>query len=180
MSEAKLSEGLRAITARDYLGTIPHSKQTMRAVRDGCHPRIIAFEKVFIARMNKLGIPMYAHCMMRTRADQRRAYVQGFSRNDGSKDFPHLGCAVDIVHGLKHWELSKDSWSMLGHIGKELAVQNGLHVRWGREFKSIYDPAHWELEDWRHLVQSHPLGFGTTEVPPPKLPRPTLHVEPRQ
>jgi hypothetical protein len=27
-----------------------------------------------------------------------------------------------------------------------------LKIKWGGEFKSLYDPAHWELEGWENVA----------------------------
>lgn len=62
---------------------------------------------------------------------------------------PHnCGMAVDLVHGVYAWEIPKLCWSMLGHIGKEVAAQQGVKITWGGDW-DFYDPAHWELSDWK-------------------------------
>ena len=167
--EPGLSEGLRSLVDRNFLGSVRHQEQQSRAVRDGAHPKIITFEKVFQARMAKLGVPMFCHCMVRTRAAQREAFVKGYSRNNGVTDFPHLAWAVDMNHSLKAWDVPKSAWTMIGHIGKEVAAQNGIKIVWGGEFKSLYDPAHWELAGWKDMAGELP--YQTVNIVPPKLPR---------
>lgn len=99
---------------------------------------------------------MYAHNMVRTSAQQQELYVRGVSKAKGF-DSPHPnGCAVDIVHSTRAWDLTKSEWSMLGHIGKELAAQNGFKLVWGGDW-SFYDPAHWELANWRSHAPARAL-----------------------
>ena len=47
---------------------------------------------------------------------------------------------------------------MIGGVGKEVARKMGLRVTWGGDFKSLYDPAHWELTDWRTVRKPDPVG----------------------
>lgn len=156
-----LASGLRVLVDRPFLLRPKWVDQQGRANRVGAHPAIVEFERKFIARMaKKHGVPMFAHNMVRTPAEQRAVFVQGHSQKDGSKPFAHMGCAVDIVHSVKAWDLERASWSMLGHIGKELATQLGIRLTWGGDWSSPYDPAHWELANWRELVGGFPFSGG--------------------
>ena len=153
-----LSSALRVIQEPEFLRSEAHQAQHWRANRDGADARIRVFEKRFVARMAKLGVPMFCHCMVRTLADQRAAFVQGNSQNDGSRPYPHMAWAVDIVHGTMGWELPREAWQLLGHIGKEVAAQEGLKLVWGGDWKGLWDPAHWEVETWRDgvIVETDP------------------------
>jgi hypothetical protein len=126
--------------------------QQARANRDGAHEQIVEFEKALVKRMRVMGVPMWAHTMVRTREDQAGAFMRGVSKNDGKKAFPHMKWAVDIVHGTRGWGLNKKQWEIVSHLGLEIAAQRGIKIVWGGNFHSLYDPAHWELAEWRELA----------------------------
>lgn len=143
---------------RPFLLRTKYHEQQQRAVRDGAHPDLIEFERKFIRRMaKKHGVPLFAHNMVRTGAEQTELFVRGVSKARAGQSPHNFGCAVDIVHSIRAWDLSKESWSLLGHIGKELASQLGVKLIWGGDW-SFYDPAHWELAGWRSLADGFPFG----------------------
>ena len=141
-------DGMRNV---DFLRSEMYADQQQRANRKGAHEDILAFEKAFIARMASLGVPMFAHNMVRTTAEQNALFVKGVSKAKG-KQGPHThGCAVDIVHSLLAWNLPDKGWKLIGHIGLEVAKTSGIDVTWGGKWK-FYDPAHWELTNWREIA----------------------------
>lgn len=146
-------DALRYLRYKDFLLTQRWTEQQMRADRQGAHPEILAFEKAFIARFRRLGIPMFAHSVWRTPEEQTRLYVTGFS-NAMPEDAPHCGgVAVDLIHSIKGWEIPTLGWKLIGEIGKEVAQRIGVKVEWGGDWKTRKfpegDPAHWQLKDWR-------------------------------
>ena len=93
---------------------------------------------------------MFAHNMKRTPDEQNALFVKGVSKARNIQS-PHVhGCAVDIVHGVRGWDLTRIEWDIVGHLGYEVARALGIKIQWGGEW-SFYDPAHWELEDWRDV-----------------------------
>lgn len=124
----------------------------MRADRVGAHPEILEFERLLIKRLKKYGVPMFAHCVMRGEAEQNRVYIQGYSKSKWGQSAHNYGCAVDVIHGLKGWEIPRKSWEIIGHMGDELASQKGWKIKWGGTFKVPWDPAHWELENWKNRL----------------------------
>lgn len=153
MSETKnYSEALRGLTSTVFLNSEKYREQQWRAVRKGAHPDILDFERLFIRKMKKLNIPVFAHNMVRTEAEQNELYVRGVTKAQGG-DSPHNhGMAVDLIHGLFAWDITKHAWEAFGHIGKEIASQNGIDVVWGGDW-NFWDPAHWELRDWRQRLR---------------------------
>lgn len=148
---AGLTSALKVMRNRDFLLSGVYQKQQWQADRKGADHRILEFERHFIRRMEKLGIPMYAHCVVRSMAEQTAVYVQGNSKAKAGQSPHNYGLAVDLVHSLHHWQLDEQCWRLLGHIGKEVALQNGLKLVWGGDWK-FYDPAHWEVADWRSIA----------------------------
>lgn len=130
----------------------------MRADRDGAHPDILEFEKRLVTKMRKQGVPLFAHCIWRTPEQQDAAFVLGHSRAVAGESPHNFGMAADIVHGTKAWNLPPKSWDLLGHIGKEISVQSGIAITWGGDFKSLWDPAHWELKEWKLAKASRKPG----------------------
>ena len=71
---------------------------------------------------------------------------------------PHnKGCAVDIVHSVKGWGLTDRQWLVVGHVGKEVAAAKGFKLEWGGDWRNKpsdiigWDPAHWQVTDWRDV-----------------------------
>ncbi|MBB4952251.1 hypothetical protein H4S14_000293 [Agrobacterium vitis] len=149
----KYSAELRGMIDRSFIASDRHKGQHNRADRSRVHPEIVEFERVFIKRMAKLGVPMFAHCVYRSDTEQQRLYVRGNSRAKPGQSPHAYGFAVDLVHGTKAWDLTRKQWDLVGHVGKEVAASLGLHVVWGGDW-SFYDPAHWELAGWRSLPRS--------------------------
>lgn len=148
---ATFKAALEAMQNKAVLSSERYQKQQWQAVRIGAHPDIVEFERVFVMRARKLLVPLFAHNMVRTREHQRRLFLDGVSKNDGSRPYPHRAFAVDVVHSVDAWNLSDMEWSCLGHIGKEVAASKGIAIEWGGDWK-FYDPAHWELVGWRNGV----------------------------
>lgn len=141
-------------------------RQQHKAVRLGAHPDIIEFERVYVKRLAKLGIPFYAHNMVRTPKEQHKLFLDGVSRNNGSKAYPHRAFAVDVVHSAVHWNLSEKEWLLCGHIGREVAKAKGIDIVWGGDWDDdgditdhpLFDPAHWQLRHWLSLYARIPEG----------------------
>lgn len=161
---ATFGEALRGLVDRPYLASQRWQQQQWRAVRVaerrdgveyGAHPDLLEFERVFIKRMSRLGVPMFASEMIRTRERQDDLYALGNSKAKAGQSPHQYGCAVDVVHAIRGWNMSEKAWALIGHVGKELAAQKGLKLTWGGDWK-FYDPAHWEIENWREEKEQFP------------------------
>lgn len=151
--------------AREYLrnpnwfSTKRWTDQKHRADRAGAQSDLLDFERAFVSKMKSIGIPMFAHCVMRNSDEQNRLLRDGFSKA-GAGQSPHqYGYAVDIIHSTLPWDLHEDPetarmcWDLVGTIGKEVAHTIGVKVDWGGDW-NFYDPAHWELTDWENSIIS--------------------------
>lgn len=156
-------DALRAIRNEPFLNSDKWQAQQWRANREGAHPKILEFEDAFIKRMKALGVPMYAHCVVRTFEDQQAAFVRGVSKDSPSDGmWPHRFAAVDIIHSVQQWGMPEKSWDLIGHIGFEVAKARGIAMVWGGDWdgdgrkEGFWDPAHWELAFWRSMEPEPP------------------------
>lgn len=156
--EVNYRTALAGIADRQFCESVKYGEQQFRADRFKADPRILEFERLMIKRLRKLDVPFFAHCIWRNEQDQNAAYVRGVSRAKWGESPHNFGCAVDLIHGTKAWDLTERQWSIVGHIGKELAAQNTLPIAWGGDFKSLWDPAHWELTDWQRVKAKWVIG----------------------
>ena len=146
---------LHAMTDTAFLRSETYQRQQWRADRKGLHPALVEFEPLLVRRMASLGVPMFCHCAVRSQEAQLKAFADGVSR---LRDGPHMhGLAVDIVHGVKAWNLSRKQWDLVGHVGKELAAQRGLKLEWGGNWRDPWDPAHWQVKGWQALTRGFPF-----------------------
>jgi hypothetical protein len=149
--DASLRQSLASIADRQFCLGVKYSEQQLRADRTIAHPEIDDFGRLLVKRMRRLDVPMFVSTLFRGRDDQESAYVLGHSKAHWGQSAHNFGCAVDVIHGVKGWGLTRQEWSIIGHVGKELAAQRGLKVTWGGDWERPWDPAHWELTDWRAL-----------------------------
>jgi hypothetical protein len=118
-----------------------------RANWAGTHGVIMLFTHYYLKELRKRGIPMYAHTAYRSPTLQAELRAKGVSN---LSDGPHQrGCAVDIVHAHYHWSEDEDFWFYVGEIGEQIIRQKGYNMEWGGRWKRPWDPAHWQLKNWR-------------------------------
>lgn len=149
-----------------FMMTDAYLSQMMRADFQFADQRLMRWAAVFIEMARKRGIPLYVHAATRTEADQAKAVSGGRSRTPYPRSAHNIGEAVDIVHGVYHWTLTKQEWAFLHVLGQraldrvnaDLPKARKLALTWGGDFKGLYDPAHWEISDYRARIRRLPLG----------------------
>lgn len=150
-----MGAALQGMANAQFLLSRNYQEQQWRADRKGAHPNILIFEKLFIRRMQNVTVPVFAHNMIRDLGHQQRLFDEGVSKAKPGQSPHQYGCAVDIVHGTKAWKLTDEQWLLMGHIGHELAGQLGIKLVWGGNDgpgdKFAWDPAHWQLANWRDV-----------------------------
>lgn len=151
-----LQAALRGMVDRPFLATRRYQEQQERAWREGAHPDILEFERCFIKRMKRHGIPMFASEVIRTPERQDELYALGHSKAKAGQSPHQHGMAVDLVHSVLGWNLDPAQWRLVGHVGKELATQKGIKLVWGGDW-AFYDPAHWEIVGWKAQVDQYPF-----------------------
>lgn len=145
------------LKASNHFSTNSYLRQIERADWALCDPRLLVWSALFTEMAKKRGIPLYVHCALRNEAEQNRVYNAGNSKAKYGQSAHNIGEAVDIVHGVFHWEMNRSEWALLEVLGRlaldklnaTLKKDNKLSLTWGGSFKSIYDPAHWEITDFR-------------------------------
>lgn len=119
-------------------------------------PRIKLFAARMVEEMRKIGVPIFVQSAYRTK-EQHDALQRGQVKAKWPRE-PHCqGEAVDLVHARYAWELTKGEWAMIGKLGKAVAGRIGAPIVWGGDFLTSYDPAHWEIEDWRTRIEHDPV-----------------------
>jgi len=141
-----------------------HLRQDGRANWAHTDPRIQLFAASLIEVLRVQNIPMWVHSAYRTAADQKAAFDGGFSKLNTHRAPHRQGKAVDIVHGKFAWELTKQEWAHIGKIGKEVLarinrnrlVKDRFELVWGGDWSNPWDPAHWEISNWRDSIVLYP------------------------
>lgn len=153
------------LTAPTFCSSTGYLSQMEKADWAGVDPRLKYWAALFVETARKRGIPLYVHTARRGRAEQDKLKALGRSKAAFGKSAHNIGEAVDIVHGLYHWDMHKAEWDLLHVLGRlvldrvnaQLPKDRKLQLTWGGTFKSLYDPAHWEISDFRlrlHKAQS--------------------------
>lgn len=151
-------------------------KQRYRADWAHCDPRLMVFAATFVHMAARRNVPLYVHTALRSRAAQEAVKASGASRAAYGRSPHNIGEAVDVVHGVFHWDMNSEEWKFLyalgrlaeAHVNVSLKTQNKLVLTWGGNFRSLYDPAHWEIADFRSRPgvppQTVPVRLSTDEI----------------
>ncbi|TNE66278.1 MAG: hypothetical protein EP336_10400 [Rhodobacteraceae bacterium] len=115
---------------------------------EGVHPQIVDFYRAFQKELKRRNIPFYAFEFKRSLQRQARLLKAGVTKARPGQSPHQYGLAVDLVSVTDHWGLTKKQWAVIGAIGKEVARKRGCDIEWGGDW-SFYDPAHWQLANWR-------------------------------
>lgn len=145
------------LKAPNFISSTGHLSQWDRADWAYVDLRLAYWAALFQEAARKRGIPLYVHCALRDKATQDAHYAKGTSKVRYPHSAHNIGEAVDIVHGLYHWDMSRQEWALLGVLGKlalervnaQLPKDRKLHLTWGGDWQSFWDPAHWEISDYR-------------------------------
>jgi hypothetical protein len=146
---------LEAMRNPGFIKSPRYRGQQTRANRVGAHPHIVEFADKLVKRGAQMGIPLFAHCIVRSYEDQMAAYVRGASRDSPADGlWPHMAFAVDIIHGTLAYmdrPIVYHAWEIIGHLGKEVAHSMDIKIDWGGDWKRR-DAAHFELKGWKDLA----------------------------
>lgn len=138
----------QSLVNRDIANGIALSNRVLATSTEGADDDILRFSQALLRDLRKRGLPFFPHIYFRNEETQNRLRKQGVSKAKWGQSAHNFGMAVDIVHFGKYWDLTPLQWAVIGLIGKEVARRLNLKVTWGGDWK-FYDPAHWELSDWK-------------------------------
>lgn len=163
------------LKARSFILGEQHIRQGERADWQHVDRRLMRWAAVFVEIARMRHIPLYVHCAFRTEAEQVKVNSAGNSKAAYPRSPHNIGEAVDIVHGTYHWNLTRQEWAFLHVLGlraldlvnRDLKKVDQLQLTWGGTFKTLWDPAHWEVADYRARIKRLPVG-------------PPLHMMPRK
>lgn len=161
------------LKAPNFLLSEAHIRQGERADWQHADRRLLRWAAVFVELARMRGIPLYAHCAFRTEAEQAKVNSSGNSKAAYPRSPHNIGEAVDIVHGVYHWTLTPDEWAFLAVVGwraidlvnRDLKKVDQLQLTWGGTFKTLWDPAHWEITDYRTRIKRLPVGSPVRIMP---------------
>lgn len=135
-------------------------RQWERADWQHVNPLFMRWAALFQEYARKLDIPLYVHSAFRTEEEQEALVARGVSRTHYPRSAHNIGEAVDIVHGVWHWDLTKSEWAFLHLLGVKalerinapLKKSEHLRLDWGGNW-SFYDPAHWQITGYKDRVR---------------------------
>lgn len=148
----KFSEAAWSLVDQAAFVDRTYRRRTTEIDLEPVHPDIKDFWQAFHKACKRRNIPVVPTEFYRSPQRQQQLFDDGFSRARKGQSPHQYGCAVDIVHARRLWDLSKQEWDVLGAIGKEVARKRNIKIRWGGDFPTFYDPAHWELQDWKKFA----------------------------
>lgn len=155
---AKWADQLRGMADRPFLANSKWKEQQKRADRAGVHPDIVEFDRSMVKRMAELGVPMFCSEMMRSPERQNMLFDTGMSKATAGNSAHQYGCALDLIHSKKGWEMTRQQWLVVGQVGQDLIKQKGFAIvslAWGGDWQ-FYDPAHWQVANWREVKGWYP------------------------
>lgn len=158
-------EAPERLKAPGWLHSTNYVRQSERADWNHADPRLMRWAALVVELARKREIPLYVHCCLRDEAEQNRLAAAGNSKVRYPNSAHNIAEAVDIVHGVFHWDMTPQEWRLihvlgllaLDRINATLPKARKLALTWGGNW-SFYDPAHWEISDYRSRVRRLPAG----------------------
>lgn len=160
----------KRLQAPGFLLSTSYAAQQQRADWQQTDQRLAVLFARVILRAAKLGIPLYVHSAFRTKAEQDTLVRRKVTKAPYPRSAHNIGEAVDLVHGVYHWDLTKREWAYLHWLVQDeqrkvnalLPKARKLALNWGGDdgthsdtFK--WDPAHWEILDYRNRTRVMPV-----------------------
>ena len=65
-----------------------------------------------------------------------------------------------VVNGKEVWDNDSPEWDELHDIVSNICLQFGVKLKWGGDFQTLVDKPHYEIEDWKSLVNLNEEKYG--------------------
>ena len=118
--------------------------------------RIRFFAARFAHEMRKAQVPIFCIWAYRTPSEQNQMVQKGVSKASFPRAAHTQGAAVDLIHSGLFWDgMRQSDWDFFGSVGKGIARRHNIPIKWGGDW-DFYDPAHWELSDWKQDIDPLP------------------------
>lgn len=173
----------KRLAAPAFIKTEGYIRQCFRADWQQTDVRLRLWAARLCIRARDQGIPLYIHSAFRTREQQSDLLRRGVTKVGWPRSAHNIGEAVDIVHGVYHWDLTQDEWLYIHHLGMDelrklnatLRKRDRLALNWGGDDTTPgdtfrWDPAHWEIADYRERIRQIEPGV-------PRMASPALIVK---
>lgn len=159
------------LKAPNFMRTESFLRQWDRADWQHVDPRLMKWSAMVIERARRRNIPLYVHSAFRTEAEQHQLVQRGVSRTRYPTSAHNIGEAVDLVHGVYHWDLTRQEWDLIRVLGElaldrlnaTLPADEKLELEWGGHWRKPWDPAHWQIKGYqartRHLPVQQPVRY---------------------
>lgn len=155
---ADVSDEVRSYQrAPDFFTSSYYMRLQERANYHGAPMELRLFVWKYMRALRNRGLPFYVHTCYRDPRLQAKLREDGFSNLASGAH--QRSAAVDIVCAIDHWDIPKSVWYYVGtlgesvarglSLGKELHRDRPLKIEWGGRWQDPWDPAHWQLSDWR-------------------------------
>lgn len=157
------------LRAPAFLASQTYARQGMRSDWQHVDRRLRLWAAKVCLRAKGIGIPLYVHSAFRTKEQQDALLARGVTKVGYPRSAHNIGEAVDIVHGVYHWDMTPLEWTYVHYLGRdELRKLNPrwpkakqLSLNWGGndgtpQDKFRWDPAHWEILDYRDRIRRLP------------------------
>jgi hypothetical protein len=149
---------------REFFTSEYYLRTYERADWYGAPPEIKMFSKKFLTALRARGLPFYVHTCFRHPDVQRE--LKNMGRTRVLYGAHQRSCAVNIVSAIDHWEVPDELWYYVGTLGESIArsmslgketgnKEKALKIEWGGRW-DFFDPAHWQLSDWRKRLSVDP------------------------
>jgi len=155
----------------NFLASSAYAAQQQRADWQQCDPRMRLFAARLVRRAGELDVPLFVQCAFRTKDEQDRLHREGFTKAVWPNGAHNIGEAVDIIHGVYGWELTEKEWLFIHYLGEDelrklnakLPAARKLRLNWGGDDQTKtdrfrWDPAHWEVRDYRERIRQVTVG----------------------
>lgn len=148
-------DALRWMRRPKFLETAKWRQQQWSANREGAYKPLVAWERAFVNRFRKLGVPVYCQEFVRSKFDHERLLTRKIIGHPFGEGPHNFGYAVRMVHSILGSDMPRICWEIFQHVGEEIAEATALDLEWcGPEH-----PASWQMRPWKDWKYNPPVAY---------------------